>query len=55
MDSVTDSVTDESTGGDGSDGCDSKTYNLLNVETQLAQIEQYTTAMEAGVKRGRES
>ena len=46
MDSVTDSVMDERTGGDGSDGCNSKTYNLLNLETQLAQVEQYTTGLE---------
>ena len=50
MDTVTDGVTDESTGGDGSDGYDSKTYNLLNVETKLAQVEQYTTAMETELK-----
>ena len=46
MDSVTDSVTAESTASDECYGCDSKTYNLLNVETKLAQIEQYTTAVE---------
>ncbi len=43
---VMDSVTDESTGGDECYGCDAKIYNLLNLEIQLAQIEQYTTAME---------
>ena len=45
-DKVTDGVMDESTGGDRCDGCDGKTYNLLNVATKLAQIEQYTTVME---------
>ncbi len=43
---VMDTVTVESTGGDGSDGCDAKSYSLLNLETQLAQIEHYTTALE---------
>ncbi len=32
--SVTDSVTAETIAGDGSDGCDDKTCNLLNVETK---------------------
>ena len=50
MDNVTDSVTDESTGGDRCDGYDRKTYNLLNVETQLAQVEQYTTGLEKELK-----
>ena len=48
--SVMDSVTDESTGGDGSDGCYGKTYNLLNLEVKLAQIEQYTTAVETELR-----
>ena len=43
---VTDGVTDESTGGDRCDGCEDKTSSLLNVETQLAQVEQYTTGLE---------
>ena len=42
-DSVMDSVTDESTGGDRCDGCDDKTSSLLNVETKSTQVEQYTT------------
>ena len=46
MDSVTDSVTDESTASDECYGCDDKTYNLLNLEIRLAQVEQYTTAVE---------
>ena len=43
--SVMDTVTDESTGGDECYGCDDKTYGLLNVETKLAQVERYTTVM----------
>ncbi|MGK7948468.1 MAG: phage/plasmid primase, P4 family [Xenococcaceae cyanobacterium] len=46
MDNVTDGVTVESTGGDGCYGCDDKTYSLLNVESKLAQVEQYTTELE---------
>ena len=46
MDSVMGSVTGESTGGDKCYGCDAKTYNLLNLEIQLALVEQYTTALE---------
>ncbi len=42
---VMDSVMDGSTGGDRCDGSDAKVYSLLNVETELAQIEQYTTVM----------
>ncbi len=44
--SVMDTVTVETLAGDECDRCDSKTYSLLNVETKLAQVEQYTTAME---------
>ena len=44
--SVMDTVTVETTGSDGSDGCYGKTYSLFNLETQLAQVEQYTTVME---------
>ncbi len=44
--SVMDSVTVESTGGDECYGCDRKVYSLLNLEIQLAQIEQYTTALD---------
>ena len=36
----------KSYGSDGSDGCYGKTYSLLNLEIQLAQVEQYTTALE---------
>ena len=48
--SVMDSVTAESIVSDGSDGYDSKTYNLLNLESQLAQVEQYTTELERELK-----
>ncbi len=44
--SVTDTVTVETTGGDECYGCDSKTYSLLNLETQLELVEQYTTALD---------
>ncbi len=50
MDSVMDTVTVETTGGDECYGCDSKVYSLLNLETQLVQIEQYTTAMETELR-----
>jgi len=46
MDSVTDTVTVESTGSDRCYRVDDKKYNLLEVETRLAQVEQYTTALE---------
>ncbi len=45
-DEVTDRVTVESTASDKCDGSDGKSYSLLNVEIQLAQIEHYTTALE---------
>ncbi len=44
--SVTDTVTVETTGGDRCYGCDSKVYNLFNLETQLELVEYYTTGME---------
>ncbi len=37
---------DGSIGSDECYGCDAESYSLLNLETQLIQIEQYTTAME---------
>ena len=49
-DTVMDSVTAETTAGDECDGYDSKTYSLLNVESKLAQIEQYTTGLETELK-----
>ncbi len=48
--SVTDTVTVETTGGDRCYGCDAKSYSLLNLETQLIQIEQYTTALETELR-----
>ena len=44
--SVMDTVTAETIASDQCDRYDSKTYNLLKVETQLAQVEQYTTGLE---------
>ncbi len=49
-DDVTDTVTVETTGGDRCYGCDEKNYSLLNLETQLAQVEQYTTALETELR-----
>ena len=45
-DSVMDTVTVESTGGDRCYGCDAKSYSLFNLGIQLAQAEYYTTALE---------
>ena len=49
-DTVTDTVMDESTVSDECDGCDGKSYSLLNLEIKLAQIEQYTTVLEKKLK-----
>ncbi len=49
-DSVTEGVMDGSIGGDRCYGCDSKTYNLLNLETQLVQVKQYTTALKTELR-----
>ena len=46
MDNVTNGVTVETIASDECDGYDSKSYNLLNVETKLVQVEQYTTGLE---------
>ena len=48
---VMDGVTVESTGSDRYYGCDEKSYSLLNLETQLAQVEQYTTALEKELEK----
>ena len=49
-DNVMDTVTAESTDSDECDSSDGKIYNLLNVETQLELVEQYTTAIEKELK-----
>lgn len=51
MDTVTDTVTTESTANDKCDGSDGKNYSLLNVETQLELFEQYTTAVEKELEK----
>ena len=35
----------ETIASDECDGCDSKIYSLLNLETQLVQVERYTTVI----------